>query len=136
MALGKLPVLEREELGELIVDLGVAAAERGRRDGIGAGRAPHPEIDAPRMQCLERAKHFDDVQRRVIRHHDAAGAEADPLRARGCGRDQHLGRARRDARHVVVLGEPVPQVAELVGAHGEVDRLADRAARRHVDADG
>ena len=74
MALGELVVreaLEREQLRELVVDLGIfAAAQRGRGHGIGAGRATEAEIDAPGIQRLERAEDLDDAQRRVVRDHD------------------------------------------------------------------
>src|SRR5262249_16724720 len=50
-------------------------------------------------------------------------------------RDQHRGRRARDPRHVVVLGHPVPQVAEPLDVLGEVEGvpecLADRGAGRY-----
>ena len=54
------------------------------------------EIDSPWGERLERAKRLDDVQRRVVRHHDPAGAEPDPGRYGGGMRDQDLGRRGRD----------------------------------------
>ncbi len=137
MVLRKAGVLEGKELGEERVDLGlVAAAERGRGDRIGAGRAPEPVIDPARVERLEATEDLDDRERRVVRDHDPAGADADALGRGGDGGDEHLRRGRGDARHVVMLGDPVALEAEAIGGARELDRAADGLARRHVRADG
>src|SRR5450432_2863916 len=51
----KLAALEREELGELRVDLAIAVPERGRSDRIGTRRATEAEVDPARRESLERA---------------------------------------------------------------------------------
>ena len=103
---------------------------------VGAGRASQPEVDAAGKQRFQRAELLGDHQRRVIRQHDAARADADPP---GCGRhlaDHHRGGGARDARHVVVLRQPVALEAERVGVARERQRAAQRlahvAAGRHM----
>ena len=111
------------------------APEGTRRDRVGTGRTSQTEIDATRVKRFERAERLHDMQRRVIRHHDATGTDADPRRDGGDVRDQHLGRRRGDARHVVVLGDPVAGEAEPIGSHRELDRIADRLGRADTSAD-
>ena len=62
------------------------------------------------------------------------GAQADARRDRGGGGDEDLRRRRRDVGHVVMLGEPVPDIAERIGGARELDRVADRLARRDAGA--
>jgi hypothetical protein len=97
-----------------------------RGDHVGARRAAEAEVDAARVQGGEGAELLRDHQRRVVRQHDAAGADADGARAR---RDvgQRDGRWRRwRCRHVVVLGHPVALVAQRLGVPREVERVAQR----------
>ena len=99
------------------------------------GARPRPEIDAAGMECCERAELFGDDQRRVVGQHDATRADADGRGAGGDMADDDGGRGTRDARHVVMFGEPVAVVAEPLGVAGEVERvlqrLADGAAFRY-----
>ena len=60
------------------------AAQRQGGALVGARGAAEPEVDASGVQRFERAELFGDYQRRMVRQHDAAGADADRLRA---GRD-------------------------------------------------
>jgi len=89
----------------------VVAAQRARRRLIRARSAADAEVDASRIQRCERAELLGDLQRRIVRQHDAAGADADRRRAAGDVADQHRRRRARDAGHVVMLGEPVARVA-------------------------
>ncbi|MGY3424904.1 hypothetical protein ACVWZW_005379 [Bradyrhizobium sp. F1.13.4] len=65
-------------------------------------------------------------QRRVIGQHHAAGADADVLRHRRDLPDHHVGRWTRDRGEVVMLGEPVADIAEPVDMARQVDAVAQR----------
>ena len=67
-----------------------------------------------------------DLQRRVVRQHHAAGADAQVLGRRRDLPDHDVGRRARDVRHVVMLGDPVAGVAQPVGEAGEIDAVAQR----------
>ena len=115
------------ELGELFrkfVGPAPCAPERDGRERIGARCAAEAEVDAARVERLEQAVDLGDAERRVVREHDPARAEAETLGARGDVRDQDLRRRRRDAGHVVVLGVPEPPVAEALERVGEALRVA------------
>ena len=74
------------------------AAQRAHRQLVGARRAAEAEVDAAGVERLERAELLGDHERRVVRQHDAAGADADRLGAAGDVRDHDGGRRARDAR--------------------------------------
>src|SRR3546814_8246641 len=66
--------------------IGVAvegAAERVGGRLVRAGRSTEAVIDAAGMERIERAELLGDKQRRMVRQHDAAGADADGGRAGG-----------------------------------------------------
>ena len=126
MAEGKALVVIRDQLGQLLgVVIGrhrlSGSAHRERGDAVGAGRATQAQVDAARMQRLEQAERLDDLQRRVIRQHHPAGANAQPLGPAGDVLDHDLGRGTGQAGRVVMLGEPVAVVAQPVGKLGETD---------------
>ena len=80
------------------------------------------------MQRGQGAELFGDHQRRVVRQHDAAGADADMA---GPGRDmgeRHGGRRAGDARQIVMLGHPIAPVAQRLDMAREVERVAQRLA--------
>ena len=93
---------------------------------IGSGGPPVSEIDASRKKRLERAELLDDLQRRMVRQHDAAGANPDRRRPSADVTDQHCGRRAGDTRHVVMLGNPEALVAPTLGVLGEIERVAER----------
>ncbi len=64
------------------------------------------------------------LQRRVIRQHDAAGADADGRGSGGDVADHHRGRRARDAGHAVVLGQPVAAVAPALRVAREIEGIA------------
>ncbi len=105
--------LGREVLGAQALD---GAAQRGGGHRVGARRAADAQVDPARVQRLQHRELLGDHQRRVVRQHDAAGADPDPLGRRGEVREQHAGGGRRDRGHAVVLGDPEPAVAQGVGA--------------------
>ncbi len=102
------------------------AAQGGGGHGVGARGAPDAEVDAPRVQGLQNPEGLGDLQRGVVGEHDPAGAHPDPLRHARELSDQDLGRGAGDAREVVVLGQPVALVAELVGEPGKLEGVAKR----------
>ena len=53
------------------------AAERAGGGHVGAGGAAEAEVDAVGEERRERAERLGDGQGRVVRQHDAAGADAD-----------------------------------------------------------
>ena len=120
---------------EVVHVAGEVPPHRPRRHLVRSRRAAEAEIDPARMQRRERAELLGDDQRRVVGQHDAAGADADALRAlRGIGQ-RHRRRGAGDAGHVVVFRHPEAPVAERIGMAGEVagmaQRLAGVAAFRH-----
>ena len=72
----------------------------------------------------------------MIRQHHAARAEPDAIGDSPDVRDQDLGRRRRDARHVVVLGVPDAGVPEALERAREVDGVAQRGAGRAAARSG
>jgi hypothetical protein len=105
-------------------------AQRAHRERIGARRAPEPEVDAARVDRLERADLLGDDEWRVVGQHDAARAHAD---RRGVGRDvahEHDRRRARDALEVVVLGDPVAVIAEPLRVPREIPRGRERLRER------
>ena len=102
------------------------------RQPVGARRAAEPEVDASRVQRLERAELLGDHDRRVVREHDPAGADPDRLRAARDVGDHDGGRGARDPDGVVVLGEPEAVVAPALGVLGQVERVPERVARRRA----
>ena len=112
MAFGKLAVLEQQqflEAFEEIVAAGILLAPPQHIRGhlIGAGRAPDAEIDAAGKQRLEHLEPFGHHQRRMVRQHDAARADADALGRGGDLADHDLGRRACDRGQVVMLRHPV-----------------------------
>ncbi len=111
------------------------AAQRAKRDLIGARRASESELDAARVQRREGSVLFGDRERRVVGEHHAARAEQDRLRVRCNVGDEHRGRRRRDGRHVVMLGVPDPREAarlgELRDAHAPREGVGGRLAGSH-----
>ena len=101
------------------------STQRAHRWTIGARRATESQIDPSREQRLESPELLGDHERRMVREHDAAGADPD-ARGAGCDMcDHHGGRRTGDPDHVVVLGEPVAVIAEPLGVPGQIERVAE-----------
>ena len=105
------------------------AAQGAQRELVGARRAAEPEVDAAGKQPRQRAELLGDDVGRMVGQHDAAGADADGLRAGGDMRDDDRGRGAGDARHVVMLGHPDAAIAPVLGMGGEIAGVVERAAR-------
>jgi len=83
------------------------------------------EVDAVGIEGVECAKGFGDLERRVVRQHDAPGAEPD---ARGCRADagEHdLGCGAGEEVHGMVLGHPEAVEAEGLDMPGERDGVLE-----------
>jgi hypothetical protein len=95
-----------------------------------SGGPAEPEVDAAGMQRVEQPELLDRRQGRAMPELDRARAQADALGRRRDQGDQQRGGGSGDARVEVMLGEPVPGVAGLLGLAGEVDAVAQRLRRR------
>ena len=112
------------------------AAQRACGQPVRPRRTSEAELDAPGEKSGQRAELLGDHERRMIRQHDAAGADADRLRAGGdVADDDRRGRAG-DAGHVVVLGQPEAPVVPAFGVLREVEGVAQRGGGVAAQADG
>jgi hypothetical protein len=117
-----------QQLGNLILKVvlhlrSALALQSQRFDRSAAGCAADPKIDAPGIQRVQRAENFGDLERRVVREHDSAGADPDPLRLRADTRQQDLGRGTCQRLHRVVFRHPEARVAKPVDQLGQRDRI-------------
>ena len=125
----------RERLDVAVVAAG-STAQRHRRHRIRARRATDTQIDASGVSGFEQRELLGHRQRRVVGQHHSARAEPHRRGVGGQVGDQHR-RARRGHRgHVVVFGQPVPRVTELVGGLGQQRRRSHRIRGALVGADG
>ena len=111
------------------------AAQRIRGGAVGAGRAAEPEIDPAGKQRLQHLEALGDHQRRMVRQHHAAGADADMLGHRGDLPDHDIGRGARHRREIVMLGEPIADIAEAIGMARQIDAVAQRRGRLGAGGD-
>jgi len=126
-----------ELIGVVIACAGVhRAAHGGGGEAVGAGGATEAEIDPAGVHRLEEFEGLGDAERRVVRQHDAAGANADALGAAGDVADHEFRAAAGEADEVVMLGIPRAVVAEAVGRLGEEDRVFDRLGGAASGGDG
>jgi hypothetical protein len=131
---------ERQEFSETLrkvlrlEHVGGAAQGRGR-DGVGARGAAYAEVDALRMQCLQYAEGLGHLERGVVGEHDPPCADPDLLCHARDVPDHDLRRGAGDARQVVMLGQPVPLVAEPVGEPSKLGRVAERLGSVRARAD-
>ena len=119
-----------------VLAIGATAAQRPGGSHVGAGRAAETQIDAARIQRLQGAELLGDLQRRVVRQHDAARADADTLGTSGQIANDHRRGGAGDADHVVMLGHPEALVAQLFGLPGQLQTVAQGLCRGRVQGDG
>ena len=94
---------------------------QGARGELIAPRcAPESEIDPPRIKRGKGAELLRDHERRVVREHDPAGADADAFSASSDVTDQDRGRGARDPRHVVMFRHPEAVETERFCVLGEI----------------
>jgi hypothetical protein len=137
---GKAVAREGEKLAELLREVlrpepVPRAAQRRGRHGVSARGAPYAEVDTLWMQGLQYSEGLGHLQRGVVREHDPAGTDPDPLGHVRDVPDHDLRRGAGDAGQVVVLGEPVSLVAEPVGELSQVKRVAKRPGAVRARAD-
>ena len=65
----------------------------------------------------------------MVGQHDAAGAHANAAGAARDMRDQDGRRGTRNARHAMVLGQPVTVVTPALRMLGQIKRMAKRLCR-------
>ncbi len=105
------------------------AAQRIGGGAIGAGCAAEAEIDPSRKQRFQHLEALGDHQRRMVGQHHPAGADADVLCHGRDLADHQVRRGARDRGEVVMLGEPVADIAEAVGMARQIDTVAQRRGR-------
>src|SRR5690606_8480974 len=110
-------VVRGEELG--------ATPQGERRDLVGARCPAQTQVYATGVEGFQGKEVLGDLQRRVVGQHDPAGANADTARLPGDGPDEHGGGHRREGRGVVVLGNPVARVAQVLGEPRELHAVGD-----------
>ena len=88
-------------------------AGRGRRR---EPRAAEPEVDPVGPERRDRAECLRHLQRLVVAEDRRGRADADPLGRARDDAEQRVRGGARDAGVQVVLGQPVPAVAESLGA--------------------
>ena len=101
-------------------------ASRGtvrRLPPAGAAGPAEPEVEAAGVQRVDQAELLDRGQGGAVAHLDRTRSDPD-RRGRGGGQGQYDGRrGAGDAGVEVVLGEPVPGVAEALGRLRQVDAV-------------
>ena len=116
--------------------LGAAVPQRPVGHRIAAGRPTDAEVDPARVRRLQQGELLRDDQRRVVGQHHPAGTDPHRRRRRSQHRDQHGRVGRRDRRHVVVLGDPVPVDAGLLRGLRQRHAGPERVAGALAGADG
>jgi len=102
------------------------AAQRVSRGAIGARGATETEIDPAGKQRLQHLEALGNHKRGVVGQHDPAGADAQVLRHRRDLPDHDIGRGARDRGEVVMLGQPVADIAEPIDMARQIDAVAQR----------
>ncbi len=111
------------------------AAQRVRGGAIGARRAAEAEIDPAGKQRLQHLEALRHHQRRMVGQHHAAGADPDAAGHRGDLPDHQVGRRARHRGQVVMLGQPVADVAQRVRMARQIDAVAQRRGRAGARGD-
>ena len=141
MVFRKAAALEQQQFLEAFEEVVALArvlpgAQRIGSDRIGARRAAEPEIDAAREQRFQHLEALGHHQRRMVRQHHAARADAHVRRHRRDLADHDFRRGAGDVRKIMVLGDPVALVAEPVGEPRQIERIAQRHRARRGRGDG
>jgi hypothetical protein len=100
---------------------------------LGAARgAADAEVDAAGVEGFEQAELLGDLQRAVMRKHDAARADAQMTRL-GCDARHHdFGRTAGETGRAVVLGEPIAVIPEAVDVARQLDGFEQHIVRGHT----
>ena len=89
-------------------------------------RTAEAKVDPAGIERFERPELLGDHQWRVVRQHDAAGADADGGGSGGHVADDDRGGGARDPGHAVVLGEPEAAIAQALRVLREIEGAAER----------
>ncbi len=108
------------------------AAQRPRRRLVRSRGTAQAQVDPAGVERVQGAELLGDDQGGVVGQHDPAGADADGLRRRRHCADDDRGRGAGDARHVVMLGQPVAIVTQPFGVAGQINGVGERLA--HIGA--
>ena len=141
VAFGKRAFGEGEEViqqgRQIVRPLARTQAPQGQGSArVRPRRPPDAQVNAARkqgFQSLERLGHF---QRRMVRQHDAAGADAQVGSLAGDLPDEYLRRRTRDAGHVVVFRQPVAGEAQPLRLPRQVQRVLQRLHGGRTGYDG
>ena len=102
------------------------AAQRMRGGAVGARRAAEAEIDAAGKQRFQHLEAFGHHQRRMVGQHHPAGTDPDVPGHRRDLPDHQVGRGARHRGEVVMLGQPVADIAQAIGMARQIDAVAQR----------
>jgi len=130
----QLHQLFREVVGQRCVT--ALAAQRERLERTAARRTADAQIHPIGIQRVQHAELFGDLERAVVRQHDAAGSEPDALRLRTQPREQNFRCRARQRLGRVVLGNPVAPIAEPIGKPRELEAVVQGLPRSRPDRDG
>src|SRR6266403_1432475 len=99
-------------------------------------RAAKAEIDPVRIQRMQHPEYFGHFQRAVVREQYASRANTDAGCFSSHSRDENLRRWTGKCFDGVVLGDPIPLVAETIGCARQLDRVTQSVGRREARGDG
>src|SRR6266436_6952165 len=106
-----------------------------RFQAAASGRTAKAEIDPVRKQRVQHPEYFGHFQRAVVREQYAAGTNAYPGSFSSHSRDENLRGWTGKCFDGVVLGNPIPLVAEAIGCARQLDRVAQSVGRREARGD-
>ena len=112
------------------------AAQRLHGALIAARGAAQAEIDAIRIEGTQRTELLRNDQGGVVRQHDAASPEPQRRGAPGQVANQHRCGGAGNARHVVVLRQPVAMVTPALRMASQIQRVAKRLGRQTTFGNG
>jgi hypothetical protein len=88
--------------------------------------AAKAKIDTARKERGQRAKLFSNHQRRMVRQHDAARADADRRSAIGDIADHDRCGGAGNAGHIVMFSQPIAMKAKFLRMLCKLKRVAQR----------
>jgi hypothetical protein len=141
MARGQAIAEVGEQLGKLprkVIRCGLPPVTLKREGGrrVRAGGAAEPEVYATGRERREHAEALGDLERAVMRQHDAAASDAD-ARCRGSdGSNEDFRAGAGQHRRSVMLGDPVPVIAQPIGEAREIERVPQRVDTGESFRDG
>ena len=120
---------EFDHIAREVIRARKVAAQRPRGCLIGAGCAAQPKVDAVRIERGQCSELFGNHQRCVVGQHDAPRTDANGRCSRGDMPDDHRGRGTGNARHIVMLGQPVAGKAPSFSMLRQIERIGQGVCR-------